>query len=657
MGGENTKESPVQNKEKKEENDKQNKNQKENKNSEESEEDEEEEDEEEEESDEDKEKNKKDKNLLNKNNEVIKKNKIQEDKNNEEKMEENNNIKIKNNNSIKINKSEQNPSNKNNENTKNNKKIKEDDDEEKEEEEEESDEDKEKNKNDKQKNNKITIKNEDINKNIAKNKKKNKKEKYFSVEESLSSNSKSDKKPFIKSNNKQNISELSSYIDERKFNTNTSFNFSIQSKNSKNTNENSLSEENLNHNYPKEDKRYRGKYDNKYYGDFNTLDKDFEYKKKKKKEESVDSEIVTDISLPLKERVINEFKRHKYYLDTNEKGAYSKINKKSFSNPRRYKYRKSVLLHKKEITCLISLSGTIKKIAYASSSKDKTISLWDSYFLIISDIKCNEWYSNYICEFDTTNILSCESNHIKMYDLMSEHYNCVKIFKDHIEDINCLLSVIDLEEEKFIFLSGGKDKTLRLWDHEMDAPIKYYEGHYSTVTHIQKYGNSNKKIISCSEDKTFIVWDIKNTNPLKIYNNYFNHLVIVSDNLGFCCGAYDNKIRFYNEEYLLIKCIVSEFYGIRYILMIDDFCMLIVDINNNMNILDLDEIENNLSFIYTGYEDEVVSVIKSFNWNPLYSGSKAIMVACKNGYVYQYSFEFEPKNNDKYKNQRKKSIK
>ena len=132
------------------------------------------------------------------------------------------------------------------------------------------------------------------------------------------------------------------------------------------------------------------------------------------------------------------------------------------------------------------------------------------------------------------------------------------------------MSVIDLEEEKFIFLSGGKDKTLRLWDHEMDAPIKYYEGHYSTVTHIQKYGNSNKKIISCSEDKTFIVWDIKNTNPLKIYNNYFNHLVIVSDNLGFCCGAYDNKIRFYNEEYLLIKCIVSEFYGIRYILMIDD---------------------------------------------------------------------------------------
>ena len=114
---------------------------------------------------------------------------------------------------------------------------------------------------------------------------------------------------------------------------------------------------------------------------------------------------------------------------------------------------------------------------------------------MIYKIKCDEWYSNYLIEFDTTNILSCESNNIKMYDLTKEHYDCVKIFKDHINDIYCLLSVIDEEEEKFVFLSGGKDKTIRLWDHEMDAPIKYYEGHYSTVTQIQKFGNDKNKVI------------------------------------------------------------------------------------------------------------------------------------------------------------------
>ena len=466
--------------------------------------------------------------------------------------------------------------------------------------------------------------NENKTKNSNQNKMQKKEEKYFSIEESISSKSKNDKQSSDKNeNNIENISELSSYIEQRKFNSNTSLNFTNKSNTSKNKSKNSISEESFNPNYPKADSRYHQKSSNKYFGDFNTLDKDFEYKKKKIEEESEDSEIEEDLTLPLKERVYNECNRHKYYLDTNEKGAYSKINKKSLSNPPRYKYRKSVLLHKKEITCLISLSGTIKKIAYASSSLDKTITLWDSYFLIISEIKCEDWYSKFICEFDTTNILSCESNHIKMYDLMSEHYDCIKVFKDHIEDVNCLLPMIDLEGEKFIFLSGGKDKTLRLWDHEMDAPIKYYEGHYSTVTQIQKYGNNNKKFISCSDDKTFIVWDIKNTNPLKIFNNYFNHLFISGDNYGFCCGAYDNKIRFYNEEYLLIKCIVSKLFGIRYILMINDYCILVVDIDNNMNILDLDETENNVAFIYTGYEDEIVSVIKSFNWNSENSNSKA----------------------------------
>ena len=506
---------------------------------------------------------------------------------------------------------------------------------------------------------------EDNNENKIQNKKQNQKKenKYFSIEESYTSKSKVDKQSSYKDiNTIKNISELSSYIDERKFNSNTSLRFTIQSNDSKNENNNNnnkniiISEESFDPNSPKVDNKHHQRVDNKYFGDFNYLDKDLEYKKKTK-EESVDSEIEEDKTLPLKERVYNECSRHKYYLDTNEKGAFSKINKKSFSNMKRYKYRKSVLLHKKEITCLISLSGTIKKIVYASSSLDKTISLWDSYFSNIANIKCNEWYSNFICEFDTSNILSCESNHIKMYDLMSENYDCVRIFKDHIEDINCLLPVIDIEEERFIFLSGGKDKTLRLWDHEMDAPIKYYEGHYSTVTQIQKYGNDNKKFISCSDDKTFIVWDIKNTNPLKIFNNYFNHLFILGDNCGFCCGAYDNKIRFYNEGYILTKCIVSKLFGIRYILMINDYCMLIVDIDNNMNILDLDETENNLACVYIGYEGEVVNVIKSFNWDSEKSGSKIIMVASKNGYVYQYSFEYEIKNNNKSNKSKKKKHK
>ena len=536
-----------------------------------------------------------------------------------------------------------------------------DDEEEDEEEEEEEDDDEEKKENNNKNKNQNNIPQRQKNKEKTNTKKNSQKKegKYFSIDESDSSKSKSDKKSSNKAiSNINKLSELSSYIDERKFNTNTSLNFTIISKNSKKADNpnNELSEESENPNYPRIAEKGYIKGDNKYFGDFNNLDQDFVYKKKIKQEEE-EEESETDMTLPLKERVYNEFNRHKYYLDTNEKGALTKINKKSFSNPKRYKYRKSLLLHKKEITCLIALSGTVNKICYASGSMDKTISLWDSTFVLIYKIKCDEWYSNYLIEFDKTYILSCESNHIKMYDLMKEHYDCVKIFKDHIDDIYCLLSVIDEDEEKFIFLSGGKDKTIRLWDHEMDAPIKYFEGHYTTVTQIEKFGNDKKKVISCSEDKTFIVWDIRNNNPLKIFNNYFNHLCIAGDNLGFCCGAYDNKIRLYNNEYLLIKCIVSKLFGIRIILMINDYCMLIVDIDNNMYILDLDENEDSLVCIYTGYEDEVVNVIKSFNWDKDGQNNKVIVVSCKNGYVYLFSFEYELKNDNKKNNQEDKRSK
>ena len=97
-------------------------------------------------------------------------------------------------------------------------------------------------------------KSKEENTNNSKPKQKKNITKYFSMDESLSSKSKSDSKvsKSLNNNNLENISQISSYIDERKFNTNTSLNFSINS-NSKNSkkNERDISEESTNPNYPK----------------------------------------------------------------------------------------------------------------------------------------------------------------------------------------------------------------------------------------------------------------------------------------------------------------------------------------------------------------------------------------------------------------------
>ena len=492
---------------------------------------------------------------------------------------------------------------------------------------------------------------------LINNNKKNKNDKdYFSIEEP-SSKKQSEKSSVDKNkdiNNDTNILDKTSFIDARKYNTNSSINSSRKPQS------NEISEiYSTNSNYVDPPHRMnhsiKRNADNQVFGEFNyTNDIDKIYEEiEGKNTETEEESMETYKELTFKEKVFNEYHRHKDYLDTNEKGVYAKINKKSYKNAKRYKYRKSLLLHEKEITCICSLSGTINKMAYATSSIDKTIKFWNAKFIIVNQVKKLEWYSTFICEFDTTNILSSESIYIKMYDLMPEKIECIRKFRDHIEDINYILPLIDFQEEKYIFISGGKDKILRLWDHEMEAPIKYYEGHYDTVTYIQKIGNNNKKIISCSIDKTFIIWDIKNSNPIKVFNNYFNQLYLLGDNIGFCCGAYDNKLRFYDSDYLLIKCLVSELYGINFMLMIDDYYMLTVDINNNINVIDL--YENNFLFAYTGCTEEVVRVIKSFNWDLDNSENKIIITACKDGYVYLYSFELEI--NKKESNKEKKSQK
>ena len=445
-------------------------------------------------------------------------------------------------------------------------------------------------------------------------------------------------------NNSNNISNTNN--SNNILNTNNSNN--ILNTNNSGYNESIYSNNNIEP-YQRQMEYHNVRADNQVFGEFNytNMDKINEVSEEKKSESS---ETKSDKELSLKEKINNEYQRHKNYLDTNEKGAYSEIHKKSYKNAKRYKYRKSLLLHQKEITCICSLSGKINKIAYATGSVEYSIKFWSPSFVNIYKINKLEWFPTSLCEFDTTNILSSESIYIKMYDLMSNYFECIHIFRDHIEDINTVLPLINFEENEFFFMSGGKDKILRLWSNDLESPIRYYEGHFDTVTHIQKIGGDNRKIISCSNDRTFIVWDIKNTNPIKIFNNYFNHLYLLGDNFGFCCGAYDNKIRFYDDEYLLSKCLVSELYGIRYILMIDDYCMLTVDNDNNMNILDT--YDNNLLFKYTGYGDEVVSVIKSYNWEINNSENKIIITACKDGYIYLYSFESEIKHQKVTKNKK-----
>ena len=151
-----------------------------------------------------------------------------------------------------------------------------------------------------------------------------------------------------------------------------------------------------------------------------------------------------------------------------KKNISYKLDKDSYDKCPKNKYRKNILLHNLEITSICALDGITKNITYATSSLDNTIKFWNSKFKLIDTISNLLVPSLYLCEFDFINILSAEGVFIKMYDIESEIYECKFIFRDHIEEIYIIYNIITKSSMKF--LSGGKDKIIRLWIPDSETP-------------------------------------------------------------------------------------------------------------------------------------------------------------------------------------------
>ena len=349
----------------------------------------------------------------------------------------------------------------------------------------------------------------------------------------------------------------------------------------------------------------------------------------------------------IKEIVYSEYIKNKKYYTPEEKKKLKEISK--YDSCTRNKYRKNILLHEDEITSICALDSKTKSIAYATSSLDRTIKFWTGKFKLIDTISDLLTPSLYLCEFDNTNVLSAEGVYIKMYDLLSEIYECKFTFRDHIDEIYIIYVIIT--QYIMNFLSGGKDKIIRLWIPDNENPIRYYEGHTNSIINIKNISKNKKLIASISEDKKCIIWEVNNSNMLYEFDNYYTPISLIETKNGFCIGAYDNKIRFYNEDYSLKKCLKTKFYG-NILLLGDDSNLFCADANGNINLIDLDN--NEMIIVFEGNKSDIVQMIKSYNWDPepiqkddkkkskFYPNKaedRTIITVNKDGYVYTYKNE------------------
>lgn len=211
------------------------------------------------------------------------------------------------------------------------------------------------------------------------------------------------------------------------------------------------------------------------------------------------------------------------------------------SNPSSHKaipYTNAYHLHHDSITYIISLTPPISQTYYATSSIDNTIKLWDDTINLISTIQTHKTHSKCLLHFQTEYLLSAESINILAYTIRLP--NTVQyIFRDHIDDVNYLLSIGDK------FISVGNDKTLRLWNINPERVGMYYDGHNSAVKKVVKVFNG-VYLASFGDDKKILVWELTQSFPLTCIDTGYTIADVHGTGFGFVSGSYDNKVRCYS---------------------------------------------------------------------------------------------------------------
>ena len=309
-------------------------------------------------------------------------------------------------------------------------------------------------------------------------------------------------------------------------------------------------------------------------------------------------------------------------------------------------YTNAYHLHYDSITYIISLTPPISQTYYATSSIDNTIKLWDDTINLISTIQTHKTHSKCLLHFQTEYLLSAESINILAYTIRLP--NTVQyIFRDHIDDVNYLLSIGDR------FISVGNDKTLRLWNINPERVGKYYDGHNSAVKKVAKVFNG-VYLASFGDDNKILVWELTQSFPLTCIDTGYTVADVHGTGFGFVSGSYDNKVRCYslksgNAE--LFAVFEMGYYHCRSFISgneQDDVFLFNTFVNE---IVALDTNMKRIVKLFKGppYDKRINMVIKDSYWENRCSddNGKRFIGVCQDGclYIWNYTGNNETINN------------
>ncbi|KAI7908151.1 WD40-repeat-containing domain protein [Cokeromyces recurvatus] len=97
-------------------------------------------------------------------------------------------------------------------------------------------------------------------------------------------------------------------------------------------------------------------------------------------------------------------------------------------------------------------------------------------------------------------------------------------------------------------LSGGRDRTVRLWNSATGLMLHTYNGHGRDVLGLA-VSNDNAKIASCGVDRSILLWDVSSGEILRRYTAHWERVNSVDfndDSTVLVSGSFDATIRLWD---------------------------------------------------------------------------------------------------------------